>query len=439
MKKLFSLFLAVIFAVGILPVAALAANGDYVEITAATYADSASVALGGGQDYKIGPDETVVIEDGHTWTVSEGSTLYVYGQLEIKGTLVVNGYVTGLEGGTVTAKCWYDSGAYKHCTIINGRNICGNETNSAKRYFAEVHMPEQPLTGGFAESGGAPRLKVTYYCSTTGSPNDYLREGVSFVDVYTSTDYNGTTGMLTVPLNQYLFLHFDFLINGEITKKYDGNRVAIRFNDVACKSQQGVCARLIDTSGVVEYFPEALVDTAGTSFNVWKDSYFARQERIYIPSGTGYSVYGIGGEASATDQTVRLNYGDEFKFRVTIDSDYSDSVYQVYLVQGYQWNERNHNGTVEELLDEVYVDDQGISHNFAWRFDPAESGDGRNVYVDSYGVYHIASVEDEYTIIVKGVVSNETLSLSANVMDTIRNLINAIKQFFERIKMMFGL
>ena len=439
MKKIFSLFLAVILAVGILPVAVLAANGDYVEITATTYADSASVALGGGQDYKIGPDETVVIEEGHTWTVSEGSTLYVYGRLEIKGALVVNGYVTALEGGKVTAKCWYEDGTYKHCTIINGKNICGNESNTAKRYFAEIHMPEQPLTGGFAESGGAPKLKATYYCSTTGSANDYLREGVSFIDVYTSTDYNAATGMLTVPLNQYLFLHFDFLINGEIAKKYDGNRVAIRFNNVAHKSEQGVCAHYVDASGAIEYFPEAIVNTAGTSFNVWKDNYFARQERIYIPSGTGYSVYGVGGEASATNQTVRLNYGDEFKFRVNIDSKYSDSDYKVYLVQGYQWNERNHDGTMEELLDEVYVDEQGNSQHFAWRFDPAENGNGQKVYVDQYGVYHITSVEDEYTIVVTGVVSNDALSVSANVMDTIRNLINAIKQFFERIKMMLGL
>lgn len=439
MKKVLSLFLAVIFAVGILPVAALAADGDYVEITAATYADTSSVALGGNQNYKIVSGETVVIEEDQTWTVSEGCSLFVYGKLEIKGKLIVNGYVSGVGNeGEVTAKCWYDGGVYKNCTIINGKNICGNELNR-KRYFAEIHMPEQPLTGGFSESGGAPKLKVTYYCSTTGSANDYLREGVSFIDVYTSTDYNAATSMLKVPLNQYLFLHFDFLINGEVAKKYDGNRMAIKFNNVPCESAQGVCAHYVDVSGAVEYFPKALVNTTDASFNVWKDSYFARQERIYIPSGTGYSVYGINGEASAVDQTVRLNYGDEFKFRVNIDSDYSDSVYQVYLVEGYQWDERNHQGTMEELLDEVYIDDQGISHHFVWRFDPLENGANQNVYVDSYGVYHISSVENEYTIVVKDVVSNEALSVSANVMDTIRNLINAIKQFFERVKLMLGL
>ena len=34
---------------------------------------------------------------------------------------------------------------------------------------------------------------------------------------------------------------------------------------------------------------------------------------------------------------------------------------------------------------------------------------------------------------VSGVVSNDTLSLAGGVMDTIRNLINALKQLFEKI------
>ena len=43
------------------------------------------------------------------------------------------------------------------------------------------------------------------------------------------------------------------------------------------------------------------------------------------------------------------------------------------------------------------------------------------------------------TVVVTGVASNEVISVSANMIDTIRNLLNAIKQFFARVKQMLGL
>ncbi len=458
MKKTLSLLLAAVMMFGLLPVAVLAADAAPVEINAETYADSASVTLGGGKNYKLLAGERAVIDAGQTWTVSAGSTLYVYGYLDVKGTLTVNGYVTAIDSGEVTAKCWSDDNGvtYQYGKIVNSANVCGNETETAKRYFAEVYIPAVTKYAGFSDA--SHKLRVRYLTSRTGSEFDYLLSDLYyerlqsmpgdndprepkwyFADVYSSEDYNSSTGMLRVPLNQYLYLTFDFLAGGAPTKKYDGDRMAILFNRAAITSEQGVCTRLIDSAGAVDFLPKALLGTAGASYNTWKDSYFLRQERIYIPTGEGYSAFGINGEISAVDQTVRLNYGDEFLFRVTIDDKYSDSAYAVYLVQSYRWNERNHEDTLENLADEIYIDDNGNPQHFVWKFEEQKDGAQQKAYVDSYGVYHIAQVDDEYTIVVTGVASNDAISLSANIMDTIRNILNAIKQFFERVRQMLGL
>ena len=86
---------------------------------------------------------------------------------------------------------------------------------------------------------------------------------------------------------------------------------------------------MIDTAGDVDSFPLPWLRRV---LQRGRTATF-RQERIYIPTGKGYSTYGVNGEISADDQTVRLNYGDEFRFRV-IDDKYSDSAYAVYLVLG---------------------------------------------------------------------------------------------------------
>ena len=434
MKKIISVLLAAVMAFGLLPAVALAADSEPIPITADTYAGSSSVALSEG-NYTIPANETVVIEEGKTWTLSENLWLYVYGKLEIKGTLVANGNVTAADDSSnVLVRCWKDGSTLKRGEIIHPENVGGGF--NSMRYLAEVHLPEQPLASGLSDS--AHKLVVKYMCSSNGSRYEYLAEGASFVDAYSSTDYDASTGMLKVPLNQYLFLKFSFTVNGAVSQKYDGDRVAILFNRVPAASAQGACAQFVDGPGEVEFIPASLIGT-GKTFNEWKDSYFLRQERIFIPQGSGYSCYGVNGEASATDQTVYLNYGEEFKFRVKIDDKYSESDYKVYLVQGYKWNERSHEGTMESLLDEVYIDEQGNPQHFVWRFDPAQDGVSQKVYVDEYGVYHINSVEDEYTIVVNGVVSNDTLSMTANVLDTIRNLINALKDLFAKLKLLFGM
>ena len=106
---------------------------------------------------------------------------------------------------------------------------------------------------------------------------------------------------------------------------------------------------------------------------------------------------------------------------------------------GYRWNQRNYEDVLPNLVDEIYIDDNGKPQHFVWKFEEQKDGAQQKAYVDSYGVYHIAQVDDEYTIVVTGVASNDAISLSANIMDTIRNLLNAIKQFFERIRQMLGL
>ena len=451
MKKILALLLTAVMVFCMAPAAALAADAP-VEITAETYANSGSVALGGGRNYKILADEDVLIDEGQTWTVCEGSELFVYGNLDIKGTLIVDGYVTCIGSGTLTAKCWEESAnAYAYGKIVNPRNVCGNESETEKHYFAEVHIPSPDAYAGFNDP--AHKLSVKYLCSVTGSHSDYTYSDLYypylenpqspikwfFADVYTSPDYDPATGMLKVYLNQYLFLHFDFTDNaGKVLKQYDGNRMSIYLNRVRVDSDQGICSRWIDSAGSVEFIPTVLAKAGGT-YNVWKDAYFLRQERIYLPNGQGYSTFGLDGEISADDQTIRLNYGDHFRFRVTIDDAYSDSAYSVYLVQSYQWKERNHEDTLDALLEEVYIDEDGNPQHFVWKFEPAKDGEQQKIYIDQYGIYHISSVDDEYTIVVSGVVSNETLSFAGNLMDTIRNLLNAIKQFFERVKQMLGL
>ena len=452
MKKILSVLLAAVMFFGMVPAAVLAAGADPVQITAETYADHTSVALGGNMDYKIMPGERVLIDEGVTWTVGEGSNLFVYGYLDVKGVLIVKGSVTAIGAGEVTAKCWKESGstAYSRGTIRNPERICGDEDAQTHHYFAEVAMPALSKYPGFTDQ--SHRLRVRYLCSETGGEYDYVYSDVFYPELenpevpepkwYFTTVYANPNEdvILKARLNQYLFLYFDFVDNqGKVLKKYDGNRMTAIFNGAATGSVQGVCTKWIDRPYAVELLPTAVANGTGMTYNVWKDSYFLRQERIYIPTGSGYAAYGVNGEISATDQTVRLNYGDEFKFRVAIDDKYSDSAYSVYLVQGYKWNERNHEGTLESLVDEIYIDEDGNPQHFVWKFEDYQDGAQQKAYIDQYGIYHIASVEDEYTIMVTGVVSNETLSTIANIMDTIRNLLNAIKQFFERVKQMLGL
>ncbi|MBQ6066978.1 MAG: hypothetical protein IJK89_09150 [Clostridia bacterium] len=457
MKKILAVLLAVVLAVGMLPAIVFAAtpidiNAAYFELDTEGHRILVGT-MGGGRDYRLVAGENAVIEEDQTWTVEEGTTLYVYGKLEVKGKLIVKGVITGVgneeNAGIVIARCWKDGSEIKRGVVINSQNICGNETNESKRYFAEVYFPKTTRYDGFAES--EHQLRVMYLASRTGGEYDYLSSDLYyensgleqpswyFQNVYTSDAYDDEAGVLTVPMNQHLFLHFDFLTNGAVSKKYDGNRMAVKFNGVPVLSVQGVCIQKITSPGEIEYWPAELVNKSGAVYNVWMDSYFLRQERIYIPSGEGYSAYGVNGEISAVDQTVRLNYGDEFKFRVKIDSKYSDSVYQVYLVQGYQWDSRNHADTMDALVEDVRVDDNGNFVHYAWKFEAEKPGENQKVYVDEYGIYHIASVDDEYTIVVTGVVSNDTLSTVGNIVDTIRNLLNAIKQFFDRVKQMLGL
>lgn len=465
MKKILAVLLAVVMAVGMLPAIVLAANP--IEIDASYFAEDdehnpiQDGTMGGGVDYLLREGQNAVIEEDQTWTVEKGTTLHVYGKLEVKGTLIVNGYITGYGDvdtgkGVVIVRCWNEGGEYKHGTVKNAKNICGSETEEVKRYFAEVYVPQAGRYNGFDDPGHL--LSVKYLTSRTGSDSDYLLsdlyiENLAFMheedivdtprwyfeDLYTSANYNTTTKMLKVPLNQYLFLHFDFLNNGAISKEYDGGRMAIKFNNVVCYSKQGVCSQKITSTGVIDF---CLGDNTAMSPNAsWSEMepYLLRQERIFIPSGEGYTAYGTNGEASTTDQTVRLNYGQEFTFRVKIDSKFSESPYAVYLVKGYQWDSRNHSDSMEALLDEIYIDEQGNAQHFVWKFEEFKDGESQKAYVDQYGIYHIPSVDDEYTIVVTGLVSNDTLSVAGNLMDTIRNLLNAIKQFFDRVKQMLGL
>ena len=466
MKKILALLLAAVMVFGIVPVASLAAERTVVTVTADTYTEDeqgnpiSSVTLGGNKDYKIPEGENVVIGEDQTWTVTGDSNLYVYGSLAVKGKLIADGCVTGIGevaangvlNGTVTVKCWSDDDGvtFKTGTVSHPENVCNNEDANHHRYFAEIHMPALSQYPGFTDPEHT--LRVRYLCSETGSQFDYLYSDVffpqleqpeisepkwNFETVYTDPQ---SDVILTARLNHYLFLYYDFVDGaGKLLKKYDGNRMTTVFNRAGTDSVQGVFSHKVDGAGYVEFLPTAIARAAGASYSTWKDSYFLRQERIYVPTGTGYTAYGVNGEISANDQTVRLNYGDEFKFRVDVDSAYSDSAYEVYLVRGYKWDERNHDDTLEALCDEVYLDENGTPQHYVWKFENYKDGEQQAVYIDQYGVYHIPSVEDEYTIMVTGVVSNETLSIAANLMDTIRNLLNAIKQFFERVRQMLGL
>ena len=441
---------------GALEINGVLTKGDVGEIA---YTGSSTVIFGGERSHVLPAGDDVVIDEGQKWTVAEGSALNVYCTLYVKGTLVVNGSVTAFGDGEVVVRCWKDSvdQSTKCGSIQNVDKVVGNETGEHKRYFAEVYIPPVSKYAGCMDAGH--QLTVRYLWSRTGSQNDYLDSDLyyeslqyladnnlvelkyTFDNVYPDETAASSAGVtIKAPLNQYLFLRFDFLVDGQYSKKYDGNRMSILFNRLRTDSVQGVCTRFIDGAGEVEFVPTAVLKNGGTSFPAgWKDSYFLRQERIYLPSGQGYSVYGVkDGVTSANDQTVYLDYGEDFAFRVNIDDEYSDSAYSVYLVQGYKWNDRNKLDTLESLLDEIYIDENGNPQHYVWKFE-AQNGDSQKVYIDAYGVYHIASVDDEYTIVVTNVVSNETLSLAANVMDTIRNLLNALKQFFERIKQMLGL
>ncbi len=366
MKKTLSVVLAVIMALCCFPFAAFA-DGSVVYDTSAQFTRSDELVSG----------TTYTIKSGTTMTVPSGMTLYIPTSatviVEQGAKLIVNGYITILDGGYL----------YVYGNLKGGGRIGGSGEAYCQYRFPSV------ASQGLTKSDGTSRVEISYAVSENGNAYEDLNNALKF----TSIPDNG--GDVMVPLNQYIYIKAHIIEPVENEDKFDDSLLNVYAEGVGVKFEQGSHSTQIGSSADVTY---------GT----WTtDNDFLSKFKIYLPTGTGYTVYGRNGEQSAfTDKTVTLKYGQSFSFKVEIEDEYDMSQYEVYIYNGYGWTGYD----TTELLKDI---------------SPAQP--------DEYGYYNIDCIKGDTTIYVVGVVKNETITLIGDILSMIRSIFETIKGFFEQL------
>lgn len=390
MKKTLAVILSIIMLVCCIPFSASAA-----EITKLESFRFGETTEGQNPDDTIATGDTVNIGDGQKVVVAEvpfGTTLYVSSNAKLivkrNSTLKVNGSLVVLSGGYLEVQG----------SLMGADNIF---TNGSGRACAEIRFPTLETSQGLIDGNGKSRINVSYAVSTTFDASEDLKPGFSAnFDKESNKIGMGGTKIL-VDLKQYLYVKAEIAEpEGIHYDKYDDSKFDVYINSVSTPFSAGVHYTCV-TTGI------------DISYGSWKeDSYYLNTFNIYLPQGEGYTVYGRGGEQSATGETVKLKCGQAFAFNVEIDPEYDMSSYEVYVYNGYGWTDLDTSTLLKDIAPAV---------------------------PDDYGYYHIPEVTGEYTIYVVGVVKNETLLMVGDILDLVRNMFEMIRGFFEEIMAFFGI
>ncbi len=432
MKKTMSVILAALLLVCCLPFSVFA---EETIVPADTYASAHNYVLNNANPvYTVEAGKTFTVPEGITLYIDQGATLEVYGTLNAEGSVISR-------GGKLLLKLDTEKGTYGKLVQSEDGHVGGNDPTN---YRAEVVFSNKNLDEYTVYEHHIGNVKYT--CSKNGSsyadvlaydPGDdsNANDDPDYSDAtpYAALNYNVPTEVL---INQYLTFKMDILDEKGSNKKYDANKLVFKFNDVNVKNAQNVNQVYVTTAGVISF--------AGSKS--WNEDTFLRTFRIYIPSGTGYSVYGINGEVSAETETVRLKYGTDFTFRVDIDSEYSrsETEREIYLINTYQFVPSRYSATLAEMAgagsdwnDVSFYDTEG-KYPCVLKFKDSDGSDGK-LFIDENGFCHIPGeyINCECSIAVTGVAKNETITFAAKIVNMLRSIVDQIRDFFEYLATLF--
>lgn len=401
MKKIISVILCAVMLLCMVPAAAFAENKDFTPTDVFT----SSNQLESNNTYNIVSGLAMEVPAGFTLYVPANATLNVKSgaSLEIKGNVVVlmDGQLNVEEGAVLTVSGALNieaGGNFEVSGTVKGASkVTADKAANAKVNVVFPALSEYMLDG---------KVEVSYL----SNPEAYA--DITQADGFKTVPDGGDS--FAVDFNDYLYVkaHIIEAANDSGSPdagrdKYDDALLKVTLNDIGIPYASGVYYTQIGTASTIGY-------------SYWKnEDDFLTTKLISFPTGEGYEVIGRDGE-TAGDSGLKVKYGQPFSFRVEIDEAYDMSDVKVYVYNGYGWLKINPNQAADEELPGIPEDIKLLSGI------PAAQP-------DADGYYTIKRVTGDITISVVGVVKNETINLIGNILDTIRNIFNLLKEFFESI------
>jgi len=380
----------------VMPVAFAAETVNYIESGDLDAESVLNGTIASDVEMTIPENEALVIAGGQTLTVEAQGTLEVLGSLTIEknGTLVIEakntsenkeaailnvlGTVKVEKGGTLDVKG----------TVVHSERVTCLGTSKVYYHF--------PNLSGTALGQHIAAIKA-----------GYADDGSSYADVSGKVEWNENLkygGDFVAPLNSVVYIATQFNQksnpDGTVVKVLDDAKFPVYLDTVAVPFVQGVHMTTADASVDVTY-------------GKWSDTDYIWDYSFYVPSGSGYIVHSDKGETSKQG-AIKVAAGADFRFRVEIDGSYDMSKYEVYVYEGYAYD----NATGQDKID---------------------NGKAVKMVADENGYYTVSSVYSDYTIYVTGVVSNEAIERTSSILDLLKNVINVFRTLFERIAGLLGI
>lgn len=376
MKKTLSVLLAVIMLFSGVSLFAFAEDSE-IALNDETIDSAFTYALPSSQKYVVKEGTTFTVPADKNLIVSIGTTLTV----EEGASLVINGRVTVQEHASLKVAG----------RVTNAARITAENPEDA---VAQVRFPS------LQSVGLSSKVYISYAFGYTGGATDDLK-GLEWTQLSQTEAVS-----VWAPLNQYFYVRAHIIEPDDIsefdeTGKYDDAKFNVYLGDVEMPYTQDQHSIKLLFSGDISY-------------SDWpSDDAFIAERKISLRSGNGYTVYARDGRTNANEGTVYVKYGEPFSFRVEVDEEYSvsESAMQVYVVGGYTFLEF----------------DQGAS-----------LGESLRVYPDKDGYYNIPEVKGDYSVIVLGLVKNDTVQRVSNIFEMVKNIFEMIAKFFRQFLDLFG-
>lgn len=399
MKKALSLILCAVMMLGCFSIAVSAADPYTItsNFTSSNQLESGTAdipnvyTIPSGVSVAVPSDLTLYIPANAELVVSEGATLTVYGTVSVlkKGELTVRG------------------------TLENSSKvICEDGTNDAVAGKATVLVNFAKLAD-YGLVGRETPITVSYFTSLDPYAEAAVNSGSLAATIVNLTGIEDDEYTAVVNLNETLFIKVAIGEPEPPKDKYDDGAITVFANGIGVAYGNGWHRVKAATSMKITY----------TAWRNGHDADFYTTKLISLPTGEGYEVIGRDGE-TADDGAIRVKYGQPFSFRVEIDEAYDMSDYKVYVYNGYGWLKINPNQS--DVSEEVEGDGSLLGGFLPIDGVPA-------AVPDADGFYTINNVNGDITIYVVGVVKNATINMIGNIIETIRNIFNLIKEFFESI------
>lgn len=234
---------------------------------------------------------------------------------------------------------------------------------------------------------------------------DYMASSVTFTPTVKFSYYANSDGVKHTAdvtagdtVNAQLGTEMSVIVTIAETE-YDPAYMTVYADGVKVDYVQGKCPMKVTDAHKITF------EKAQNNADFYKDC------KILLPTGKGYEAVGRNGEMTE-DGTVLIKYGTYFSFRLDIDEDYDRSDIDLYIYDGY--------GYFNLDTDNGYLADKEA------------------LTPDADGYYTIY-VDGDKTVQVEGAVSNEALGTVTGIMDIIKNIMDMITSFLQKIAALLGL